>query len=355
MDKIITELPETTSSMPELTYPLTLPQSKTELVEVAPGIKWLRLPMPYALDHVNVYLLRLEKGWLIVDTGLDSPTVTAIWEEVFSGPLLGENVVGVCCSHHHVDHVGLAGYLTERWQAPLYMSYKEFFTLRGWPMDLKEVPWQHAEFHQRSGLPKELLQQTLIMFDFSGEISPLPPAFIRLQDNTPLPVAGGDWQVLMGEGHAPEHAMLYSAHQGILVSGDQLLPRISSNVSVSVVNPEDEPLSRWLATLERLAGLPDDTLVLPGHGLPFRGIKTRLAELYSHHENKLQTIISACTETDHSVFDLVQKLHPYPLANFDQQLAMGECLAHVRYLLSHKRLDGELDNQGTIRYRTRCI
>ena len=353
MDRIRDELSTTGAPVPtSLTYPFALPGSVAEPVDVAPGIKWLRLPMPYALDHVNVYLLRVEGGWLIVDTGLDSPGSRAIWEEVFSGPLRDESVVGVCCTHYHVDHVGLAGYLTDRWRVPLFMSYEEYFTLSGWPMDLKEVPWQHEEFFRKAGFPKELLPKTLVMFDFSGEISPLPLSFVRLKGDNPLPVAGPAWQVLMGEGHAPEHAMLHSAQQGVLISGDQLLPRISTNVSVSVVNPEDEPLSRWLASLDRLAELPDDLLVLPGHGLPFRGAKTRVEELRAHHRRRLQVISDACAAERPSAIELTQTMYPYSLTDFDLQLALGECLAHVHYLLARGRLEGTRDEQGVVRYRS---
>ena len=343
---------EQSATLTELTFPFTLPQSEAELVDVAPGIKWLRLPMPYALDHVNVYLVRAEKGWLIVDTGLDSPRSRAIWEEVFSGPLRGETVVGVCCTHYHVDHVGLAGYLTDRWRVPLFMSYEEYFTVSGWPMYLKEVPWQHAEFFQRAGFPKELLAKALVMFDFSGEISRLPPSFVRLRGGSPLPIDGARWRILIGEGHAPEHAMLYSEQQGVLISGDQLLPRISTNVSVSVVNPEDEPLSLWLASLDRLAELPDDMLVLPGHGLPFRGARTRIEELRSHHDRRFKQVLTACADRGLSAFELTQTMYPYPLNDFDLQLALGECLAHVRYLFCRGQIEEKLDEQGVVRYQS---
>ena len=352
MDTVITELPTTVSSLSALAFPHHPPQARGELVDITPEIKWLRMPMPYALDHVNIYLLRVESGWVIIDTGLDSPDSRAIWEEVFSGPLRHETVAGIFCTHFHVDHMGLAGYLAERWRVPLLTTYEEYFSLRGWPSDLEEVPWQHAEFFQRAGFPRELLAQTLLMFSFSEEISPLPPSFIRVQEGGPLPISGGDWQVVIGRGHSPEHASLFSSQRGILISGDQLLPRITSNVSVSVVNPEDEPLSRWFASLARLAELPDDILVLPGHGLPFRGVKTRVEELRIHHDTKFQVVLDACADRSLSVFDLVQEMYPTPLPDFDLQLAMGEGMAHVRYLLSHGRLEGTLDEHGVIRYRT---
>ncbi len=336
----------------ELTFPYPPPQEKAGLVDITPDIKWLRMPMPYALDHVNVYLLRVAGGWLIIDTGIDSAETRGIWEEVFSGPLRGEAVVGVYCTHYHVDHLGLAGYLTERWRIPLFISGEEYFTLRGWPDNLQEVPWQHAEFFQRAGFPRELLPQTLIMFQFSPQISPMPPSFIRLQEGQPLPAGGGDWRVITGRGHSPEHALLFSADKGILFSGDQLLASISTNVSVSVVDPEDDPLSRWFASLDRLAEIADDVLVLPGHGLPFRGARKRVAQLRSHHQRRLQVILDACAARDLSAFELVQVMYPAPLGHFDLQLALGECLAHLRYQLSRGGLEVKLDQLGVNRYHS---
>jgi len=348
MDSVETDLAATVS---ELTFPYPLPQSETALIDIAHGVKWLRMPLPYALDHVNIYLVQVENGWVIVDTGLDSPRSRAIWAELFSGPLRGETVAGIFCTHFHVDHVGLAGHLAEELRVPLFMTYEEYFSLRGWPA-LTELPWQYGEFFRQAGFPVERLAETLVMFDFSDEIAPLPPSFIRMKEGSPLPASGGTWQVIIGSGHSPEHAMLYSAEKGILISGDQLLPRITSNVSVSVVNPEDEPLSCWLASLDRLSGLPDDILILPGHGLPFRGAGKRVEELRSHHDRRLQNILETCTAQRPSAFEIVQTLYPAPLPDFDMQLALGECLAHLRYLLVNGRLEATPDDRGAYRYRT---
>ena len=337
-------------SVPSLEYPFQPPQSKAGLVDITAEIKWLRMPMPYDLDHVNCYLLRVGRGWVIIDTGLDSSETRSIWEEVFSGPLRGEVVVGIYCTHFHVDHMGLAGYLTERWRVPLFTTYEEYFSLRGWPSGLAEVPWQFADFFRKAGFPQELLAQALTMFRFSTKISPPPPSFIRLQEGCRLPPGDSDWQVLIGRGHSPEHAMLFSAGRKILISGDQLLPRISTNISISPVNPGDDPLSHWLASLYRLDELSDETLVLPGHGLPFRGSKTRVAELRSHHERKFAFVLDACADQQLSAYELVQIMYPDPLSDFNLQLALGECLAHVRYLLNNDRLKGQPDGNGVIRY-----
>jgi glyoxylase-like metal-dependent hydrolase (beta-lactamase superfamily II) len=341
--------PGTDENRAMMTFPYEPPRAPGEVVDVTPEVKWLRMPMPYALDHVNVYLLRVEEGWMIVDTGVDSPGTRAAWEAAFSGPLRGETVVGVCCTHFHVDHLGLAGYLTERWRVPLFITYEEYFSLRGWPNDLQDVPWQHAAFFRQAGLPEELLPRTLVMFRFSPQISPLPPAFVRLREDSQLP-GDGDWRVMIGRGHSPEQALLFSADRAILVSGDQLLPKISTNVSVSPVNPEDEPLSGWFATLDRLAGIPDDVLVLPGHGLPFRGARARVAELLGHHDRRFRFILDACTGREPSAYELTQMLYPIPLSDFDLQLALGECLSHVHLLLARGRLAGRPDPHGVVRY-----
>lgn len=333
-----------------LIFPFSAPGSAAELVEIRPGIGWLRLPMPYALDHVNVYLLRTPRGWLIVDTGLDSPDTRSHWEAFLSGPFRDETFCGILCTHYHVDHAGLAGFLSELLKVPVFMSYQEYFTLRGWPIDVKEVNWQHALFFKRAGLPEELLPGTLINFDFSQEISNPPLAFSTLRDGRRFAPGGGDWRVMTGEGHSPEHSMLYSAAEGILFSGDQLLPRITSNVSVSSVNQDDEPLSGWFASLDRLDQLPDRVLVLPGHGLPFLGVRQRVAELRVHHEQKFQTILDACAEERLTAYQLVSILYPRPLGDFDLQLALGECLAHLHYLLDHGRIAAEALEGGAMGY-----
>ena len=157
---------------------------------------------------------------------------------------------------------------------------------------------------------------------------------------------------MIGRGHSPEQALLYAADRALLLSGDQLLPRISTNVSVSPVNPEDEPLSHWLATLDRLAAIPDDVLVLPGHGLPFRGARARVAELFGHHERRFQVLLDACTGREPSAYELTGILYPIPLSDFDLQLALGECLSHLRLLVSRGRLAERLDPDGVVRYRS---
>ena len=189
-----------------------------------------------------------------------------------------------------------------------------------------------------------------LSFDFAKLMSPPPPSFLCLRDGEPPPVIGGDWRIITGEGHSPEQATLFAANQGILISGDQLLPTISTNVSVSIINPEDEPLGRWFASLDRLAELPAATLVLPAHGAPFYGIKTRVAELRAHHGKQLQVVLDHCAARPASMFEITQAMFPCPNTDFDQLLAIGESLAHIRYLVAHGRLEGSPDKSGVLYY-----
>lgn len=335
----------------EMTFPYTEPPKRSGLVDISPEIKWLRMPMPYDLDHVNIYLVRVDAGWLIIDSGIDSTETRSIWEEIFTGPLSDSRFVGMYCTHFHIDHMGLAGYLADRWRIPLLTSYEEYFSLRGWPTGFSEVPWQHEDFFKRAGFPTELMEQVLAMFRFSSKMSPVPPSFTRLRNNRSLPVGGGDWQIKIGRGHSPEHCLLYSPEKKILISGDQLLPTISTNISVSAVNPDDDPLSDWFDSLEMLNGLDDDILVLPGHGLPFRGIRARVTKLRNHHERRFATIMEACSGQTLSGYELVNVMYPYQLSEFDLQLALGECLAHVRYLHTRGHLSGGLNEQGGFTYQ----
>lgn len=337
----------------QLIYPHPTPPAGAAPIEVAPGIMWLRLPLPYSIvDHVNAYLLKGEEGWIVVDTGPDLPEVREIWDQLFAGPFRGERFSAVVCTHFHVDHAGLAGYIADRWRIPLLMTYREYFTMCARRKDLDQVPWQIASFYREAGYPQDRLQQTLLMFRFSGELFTPPPSFTCLRDRDALPKAGGDWRVLTGAGHSPEQAMLFSAADKLLLSGDQILPRIASNVSVSAVNPGDDPLSGWFATLERLASLPPETLVLPAHGEPFQGVRVRAAELRDRNRQKLHRLLEICGAVPVSAYDLVPELFRPGLSDFNTLLALGECLAYVSYAVRSGMLQGTADADGVLRYRS---
>lgn len=333
-----------------LAYPYSAPVAGS-LTEIAPGILWLRMPMPMVLNHINLYLLAADDGWLVVDTGPATPEAIAVWESVFAGPLAGARIAGVACTHFHSDHTGLAQMLCARSGAPLLMTPKEYFWRQGWPGALTELPEEHAVHYHECGFPPDMARESNQIFATFAMIQPLPLGFRRLREDDALPHTDDDWRVRIGHGHSPEHAMFYSAPRSVLISGDQLLPQISTNISVSAIDPADEPLSEWLASLERLLAIPDDTLVLPAHGRPFRGIHTRVAQLQSHHARTLNRALGACAEQPCSAYQVSKVLFPGPLTGIAHVLALGESLAHLRYLARRGELTSALDASGVRKFR----
>lgn len=321
----------------------TAPQPNGELREVAPGILWLRMPLPLSLDHINLYLLRDHDGWMIVDTGIGDAPTRALWEQVLKKSLAGALITGIVCTHYHFDHSGLAGWLTERLRVPLYMSYGEYYTLRTMAMLFEgDLPWQHAEYFQRCGTPADRMEDILSVIHVSNRlITPPPAAFRRLRPGQTLSIGERRWQLLLGEGHVAEHMLLYSPEDQILIAGDQLLPHITSNVGVLPVEPEADLLSDWFASLDRLTPLPENTLILPAHELPYTGLHTRVAQLRVHHEAQFATLRRICAAPI-TAFDAMQQLFPHRRNKMDDMMALGECLAH----LNHLCLRGEIRCQS---------
>lgn len=335
-----------------LEYPFRAPASG-ELAEIAPGILWLRMPMPIELNHINLYLLAAGDGWVVVDTGPAIAPVIALWESLLAGPLAGARIVGVVCTHFHADHSGLARLLCERDGAPLLMTAMEYFWRRAWPGGLGELPAEHAAFYREHGYPADLMSEANGFFSSLNWMQPLPLSFRRLREDDPLPYADDQWRVVVGYGHSPEHAMLHCERRGMLISGDQLLPKISTNISVTAIDPGNEPLADWLASLERLLAVPDDTLVLPAHGLPFRGARVRAAQLQSHHARVLRSVLQACARGESTAWEVSKVLFTGPLTGIAHVLALGETLAHLQHLVRGGDLVSALDESGVRRFRVR--
>jgi glyoxylase-like metal-dependent hydrolase (beta-lactamase superfamily II) len=334
-----------------LVYPYRAPEPGS-LTEIAPGILWLRMPMPLALNHINLFLLAAGEGWLVVDTGPATAEAIAVWESLFAGPLAGAQIAGIVCTHFHADHSGLARMLCERSGAPLLMTPREYFWRLAWPGMLTEMPAEHAAFYHEGGYPADLTREANKFFTSLALVQPMPLGFRRLREHEPVPHADDDWRVLVGHGHSPEHAMLYCAARSVLISGDQLLPQISTNISVTAIDPSAEPLSEWLASLERLLAVPDETLVLPAHGLPFRGIHARVAQLRSHHARVLRRTLAACAEQPRSAYQVSKALFPGPLTGIAHVLALGESLSHLHHLVRSGDVASALDKSGVRRFRT---
>ncbi|MBU6257441.1 MAG: MBL fold metallo-hydrolase [Burkholderiales bacterium] len=316
-----------------LSYPFAAPAADGSAVEVAPGLLWLRMPMPMALDHINVYLLQADEGWFIVDTGLDTPTTREIWRAVIArlpGP-----VAGVVCTHFHYDHAGLAAWLSETHDVPLWMTHGEYYMLRATAAPLPDpLPPLQQRHYDRSGMPPERQRAMLAALRRDGYSPAVPQAFRRLRDGDVLQIGARRWRIVVGEGHSPEHACLYADADRILLAGDQLLPRISSNVLVMPIEPDADPLSLWLASLRRLEALAPDTLVLPSHDEVFSGLHARTRALDEHHREKLARLQSIVAEAGSCrAFEAMLALFPRLKGPVDDVLALGETLAHLAWLV----------------------
>lgn len=346
--------------MTSLTYPFqSAPTPGTEVIDVAPGVKWLRMPLPLALDHINLYLVEDDDGWIIIDTGIANDATRTLWQQLLAGPLAGLSISGVLCTHHHFDHAGLAGWLVERLRVPFYMSYGEYYTLRvlaSQTQRAEALPWAHQQFFHRAGIPETSFAAIHVMLCEAGQLVSTPPAaFRRLRHGETLTLAGRRWQLHLGEGHVTEHMLLHCAENGVLLAGDQLLPRITSNVSVLPTEPEADLLNGWFDTLERLGQLPADTLVLPAHELPYRGLQTRARQLRAHHEQQFATLLELCQGAPLTAHEAAQQLFARRALTrpMEEMMAVGECLAHLTWLARRGQMSVQPDAQGQLRYQTR--
>ncbi|HEY7759483.1 MAG TPA: MBL fold metallo-hydrolase [Burkholderiales bacterium] len=333
-----------------LQFPFAGPPEAGTTLEIEPGIFWLRMPLPFALDHINLWVLRDGDGWTLIDCGLNSARTRELWEAIFGSLLATGSVNRVLVTHFHPDHVGLAGWLTQRFGVELWMTEAEFLTT-------------HVNYAQLPGHTKD---DTLALFQRHGldsaraevmrahphvyrrAISEPPAAFRRIMDCERIDIGEHAWSVVTGYGHAPEHAALYCRELGLLISGDMVLPKISTNVSVWAEQPEADPLDLFLKSVDRYAQLPPGTLVLPSHGLPFRGLQARAAALHEHHAARLDEVLAACAQPA-SAAQIVPVLFRRALDDHQMSFAMGEAIAHLNHLL-HKGRVARSEHDGMLRF-----
>ena len=322
--------------------------------EVAPGIFWVRMGLPFALDHINLWLLRDEAGWTVVDCGIANDATRSAWENIFATALDGLPIVRVIATHCHPDHVGLSDWLCSRWNAPLWMTTGEYGFARMMSASLPGVDGTAMLPHfQRHGLTDAaMLEQLKGRKSYYPTLVPVVPvSYHRMHDGQKFRIGAHDWRVLTGFGHSPEHASLFCEDLRLLISGDMVLPRISTNVSVFAVEPEASPVQLYLDSLGKYAGLPEDTLVLPSHGKPFRGLHTRIQQLKEHHQERLAEVAEACA-TPHSAAEIVPIMFRRPLDAHQLTFAMGEALAHLHKLWFDGLLTREIGTDGIVRFRS---
>ncbi len=326
-------------------------------VAVAPGILWLRQPLAPPLGHINTWAIADGDGWSIVDTGMQSSATAAAWSEAIAGPLQQRPIQRVFGTHMHPDHIGMAGWLTRRFDCRLWMTRLEYLTCRMLVADTgREAPAEGIDFYRRAGWDEEAIDQYRTRFgSFGKAVYRLPDGYRRIRDGERITIGTQEWLVVTGSGHSPEHACLYCPALHLLISGDQVLPRISSNVSVFPTEPDADPLADWfdsLAYLERT--VPDDVLVLPAHNEPFTGLHSRLHSLAHGHRLALERLRKALAQPQR-VIDLFGVLFARNVFGDPHLLGMatGECIAHLNHLLARDEIVVERDDDGIDRYRVR--
>jgi len=336
-----------------LSFPHAGPPLPGTVAAVAPGIQWLRMPLPFALDHINLWLLEERDGWVIVDSGLDTEETKRHWDEIFAHALGGKPVTRLVVTHFHPDHMGLAGWLTEKLSVPLWCTETEWLFARMLCLDDTEDFVANAlDFYRRTGAD----EATRAIFAGRGNpyrkrVSPVPHRFHRLSDGATIEMSGREWRVIVGRGHAPEHVCLYCRELDVLIAGDQVLPKISPNVSLWPQEPEADPLALYLASLDTIKReVPATALVLPSHGLPFRGLHTRIDQLANHHEARLAELEAAGTEP-RTCAEIVPVLFRRALDAHQLGFAIGETLAHLHYLVNRGRMSRAERDDGVYIYR----
>ncbi len=328
------------------------PAHGTTLV-VAPGVRWLQMPLPMSLDHINLYLLEDDDGWWVVDTGISVGPTQELWQKIFDNELAGKPVKAVICTHLHPDHIGMAGWICEKWRVPLYMTRSEYFCgLSFSRMEKRHYSWTSEQHYRRAGFKPDAIEKMRSHYGgFGSVISPMPTGYNRLRDGDSMLINGNRWRVVVGSGHSPEHACLFSESLNILISGDQVIPKITSNVSVMASEPEANPLKDWFASHEHFLNiLPADVLVLPAHNAPFHGLHERLRFLIDHHEEHLLALEQACAEKNGTAVELLPVLFKRKLDGDQLGLAVGECIAHLNYLYQRGQLSRSVDEDGHYRY-----
>ena len=337
-------------------YPWEIPPQEGEAIEVAEGVLWMRLPLPMALDHVNIYALDEGDSWTIIDTGFDSKRSRAIWADLMAGPLGGKPISRLIVTHHHPDHVGLAGWFQEEHGAELWTTRTAWLFARMLQLDEQAVPRQETlEFYRRCGMDEEIYNERKSErpFNFADVVAPMPLGFQRIGEGDAIHIGGRLWDVRIGNGHAPELATLWSRDGDLVIGGDQLLASISPNLGVYATEPAADPVGEWLEACERLSAFARDSqLVLPGHKLPFTGLPVRMRQLIDNHHGALERLLLAL-DRPHVAVDCFPYLFMRQIGAGEYGLALVEAMAHLNHLLHQGRITRTRRDDGAWLWRRR--
>ncbi|NIZ62666.1 MBL fold hydrolase [Sedimentitalea sp. CY04] len=344
------------TSVPEVSmrHPWEEPPAPGEAIEVADGVLWMRLPLPMKLDHVNVYALDDGDSWTVIDTGFSSKKTRAIWEQLMAGPLAGKPVKRVVVTHHHPDHIGNAGWFQSEHGAELVTTRTSWLFARMLTLDVQEVwPQETLDYYRSAGMDPAIYDKRVAdrPFNFADVVYPMPLGFTRIQQGDVFRMGGRDWDVHMGNGHAPEHATFWSRDDNLVITGDQILSSISPNIGVYATEPMADPLADWLEACERLSLLAQpDHIALGGHKLPFTRLPLRMRQLIDNHHGALERLLDFLDQpkTAAECFSVLFKRN---IGEGEYGLALVEAVAHVNHLYCIGKLDRSRRDDGAWLYQ----
>jgi glyoxylase-like metal-dependent hydrolase (beta-lactamase superfamily II) len=336
--------------MSSLQYPWPETPPPGETIEVAPGVHWLSMPLPFQLDHINLWLLDDEGGWTVVDTGIGNAETRALWDKIFSR---FSNVKRLIVTHYHPDHAGNAAWICKRFGAEMWTTQGEYLTAHAVRASGAGYTSEAVlSVFEKNGLDEERSRGMAAMRGnnrYSALVPEFPFSYRRIIEGDRVRIGGRDWKAIIGHGHAPEHLSLYCKEMNTVIAGDMLLSTISTNVSVWSIDPEGDPLRLFLESIARYRELPEDVLVLPSHGKPFRGAHARVAQLEKHHKARLEELVRSLTQP-RSAGDLLGVLFRRPLDAHQTFFAMGEAIAHLHYLYYAGQARRAIGADGVMRY-----
>ena len=342
------------SGVTPLHYPLEAIPENGELISITPGVNWLRMPLPFSLNHINLWAIEGDEEWSIVDTGIGNEQTLNLWQDIHNKYGNNKPLKNVFITHMHPDHIGLAGDLTRTFNAELSITRTEYLTFN---LVLNKAHKGATEveesFFRAAGYNEKQLAQFHDNFGaFRKIVTPLPTRFRRLQEGQMVEIGGHQWRVIIGSGHTHEHACFFCKELNIIISGDQILPTISSNISVHSVEPYENPLKEWLDSCRKLIKeLPADVLVLPSHGKPFIGAHTRLNALIDEHERDLAELKNFC-QTPQRAIDVFSVLFKTEINQFNLVMAIGESIAHLNCLIARNEMTVTMNSEGVNYYQT---